>query len=147
MGVRSRLLERVSCHTIALDPKTPSAAYAPVWENAAQRLRSVFADVRPLGSIALEMARVASGDYDGFVSLGQPGGSSVLDYAAGTLLIPKPAAMSWDWTVGGMRGPRRSSSQVIRRRCDFCARRWTVSRLLNEQCGMVDKSAAFGQQV
>jgi myo-inositol-1(or 4)-monophosphatase len=99
----------VSCHTIALDPKTPSAAYASVWENAAQRLRSVFADVRPLGSIALEMARVASGDYDGFVSLGQPGGSSVLDYAAGTLLIREAGG-----DVLGLDGRRNAwTSEVV----------------------------------
>ena len=83
LDIRSRAASR----TIALDPKTPSNSYAETWREAVRRLESASFDVRPLASIALEMARVANGEFDGFVALGHPGGSSILDLAAGVLLI------------------------------------------------------------
>ena len=86
-GITLDIRGRATSRTIALDPKTPSTTYAETWQEAVKRLESAYFDVRPLASIALELARVANGDFDGFVALGQPGGSSILDFAAGILLI------------------------------------------------------------
>jgi len=85
-GITLDIRGRPTSRTIALDPKTPSTTYAETWQEAVKRLESAYFDVRPLASIALELARVANGDFDGFVALG-PGGSSILDFAAGILLI------------------------------------------------------------
>ena len=86
-GIILDIRARATSRTIALDPKTPSTSYAETWREAVKRLESAYFDVRPLASIALELAHVANGDFDGFVALGQPAGSSILDFAAGILLI------------------------------------------------------------
>ena len=50
-------------------------------------ITNTFKKVEPLTSIALEMAYVAAGAFDGYVSIGAPEGSPIQDFAAGTMLI------------------------------------------------------------
>jgi hypothetical protein len=69
---------------IALDPQVSGKRTLDTWNEVFQRLTSTFKEVQPLSAIALELAHVAAGDYDGFVQIG---GSPVQDFAAGALLI------------------------------------------------------------
>ena len=69
---------------IALDPASPPPPQRAVWESARDRIAETFAEVVLRASIALALAHVASGEFDGFVQIG---GSPVEDFAAGTLLV------------------------------------------------------------
>jgi myo-inositol-1(or 4)-monophosphatase len=69
---------------IALDPQVSGKRTFATWNEVFKRLTSNFREVQPLSAIALELAHVAAGNYDGFVQIG---GSPVQDFAAGALLI------------------------------------------------------------
>jgi len=69
---------------IVLDPQVSGERTLAMWTEVFQQLTNTFKEVQPLSAIALELAHVAAGDYDGFVQIG---GSSVQDFAAGALLI------------------------------------------------------------
>jgi myo-inositol-1(or 4)-monophosphatase len=72
---------------IAFDPVISGPATLAVWNEAVQRLTNAFKKVEPLTSIALEMAYVAAGKFDGWVSIGGPDPSTIQDFAAGNILI------------------------------------------------------------
>jgi myo-inositol-1(or 4)-monophosphatase len=69
---------------VALDPAAPPPAQRSHWEDAYARTQQVCREVAPRASIALALAYVAAGIFDGFVQLG---GAQIQDFAAGTLLI------------------------------------------------------------
>jgi myo-inositol-1(or 4)-monophosphatase len=69
---------------IALDPQTSGQRTLAAWNDVFGRLTQAFSEVQPLSAIALELAYVAAGEFDGFVQIG---GSPIQDFAAGTLLI------------------------------------------------------------
>jgi myo-inositol-1(or 4)-monophosphatase len=69
---------------IALDPATPTPNQESWWNDAHLRIAKVCGQVAPRASIALALAYVAGGRFDGFVQLG---GSLAQDSAAGTLLV------------------------------------------------------------
>ncbi|HXG68243.1 MAG TPA: inositol monophosphatase [Blastocatellia bacterium] len=69
---------------IALDPVKSGITTLKIWTEIMERLANTFEEVQPLPAIALEMAYVAAGKFDGFVQIG---GSPIQDFAAGTLLI------------------------------------------------------------
>ena len=83
-GRRVEVRERPrSSRVLALDPATPPPSQLAVW----QRVRDLVGEcgeVAPRASIALALAHVSSGQFDGFV---QVGGSPMQDFAAGTLLV------------------------------------------------------------
>lgn len=79
---------------IAFDPVISSPATLAVWNTAVERLTKAFKKVEPLYSIALEMAYVAAGAFDGYVSIGAPEGSPIQDFAAGTILIREAGGMA-----------------------------------------------------
>jgi myo-inositol-1(or 4)-monophosphatase len=72
---------------IALDPVQSGPETLATWNEVVKRLEQASKDVKPLPSIALEMAYVAAGKFDGFVQIGGPTGSPIQDFAAGTILI------------------------------------------------------------
>jgi len=73
---------------IALDPATPTANQESWWNDARLRISNVCGNVAPRASIALELAYVAGGRFDGSVQLGgSPAQDSAQDFAAGLLLI------------------------------------------------------------
>jgi fructose-1,6-bisphosphatase/inositol monophosphatase family enzyme len=69
---------------VALDPATRPLTQHELWESIRTAAAETCAEVAPRGSIALGLAHVAAGIFDGFV---QFGGSPVQDFAAGTLLV------------------------------------------------------------
>ena len=69
---------------IALDPAASGPEHLETWNAARSRLAEAFENVEPRAAIALELAYVAAGVFDGLV---QVGGSPVQDFAAGVLLI------------------------------------------------------------
>jgi myo-inositol-1(or 4)-monophosphatase len=84
-GQRVALAERqLTERHIALDPATPTPNQESWWKDAHLRISNVCGVVAPRASIALALAYVAGGRFDGFVQLG---GSLAQDSAAGTLLI------------------------------------------------------------
>jgi myo-inositol-1(or 4)-monophosphatase len=91
IGTFDRSGERVTLHDrptadrkIALDPATATPGQEAWWSDAHRRAASVCGEVAPRASIALALAYVAGGRFDGFV---QFGGSQAQDLAAGVLLI------------------------------------------------------------
>jgi len=84
-GLRVTMTERhLAKRHIALDPATPTPNQESWWKDAHLRISNVCGVVAPRASIALALAYVAGGRFDGFVQLG---GSQAQDLAAGTLLI------------------------------------------------------------
>lgn len=69
---------------VALDPATPPPAQRAFWESARAHASETCNEIAPRASIALALAYVAAGVFDGFVQLG---GSPVQDFAVGTLLV------------------------------------------------------------
>jgi len=84
-GARLAVRERPRAERrVALDPASAPPARAAGWEAAHAAAAETCAEVAPRASIALALAYVAAGIFDGFVQLG---GSPVEDFAAGTLLV------------------------------------------------------------
>ena len=84
-GQRVTLTERRrSERQIAMDPATATPNQESWWSDAHRRIAKVSGEVAPRASIALELAYVAAGRFDGFVQLG---GSLAQDFAAGLILI------------------------------------------------------------
>lgn len=69
---------------VVLDPVEPGREHEAIWSAVHGRLLEAFDDVELRSAIALELACVATGVFDGLV---QVGGSPVQDFAAGILLI------------------------------------------------------------
>lgn len=76
---------------IALDPQASDPEHLATWSATSTRLTGAFAEVVPLAAIALELAYVAAGAFDGIV---QVGGSDVQDFAAGVLLIREAGGLA-----------------------------------------------------
>jgi myo-inositol-1(or 4)-monophosphatase len=84
-GRRLELVERPrGRRRIALDPATSGPEHRAAWDTARTRLAGAFEKVELRSAIALELAYVAAGVFDGLVQIG---GSPVQDFAAGVLLI------------------------------------------------------------
>jgi myo-inositol-1(or 4)-monophosphatase len=80
---RLELLDRAT-RRIALDPAESNTEHLARWSEARARLAGAFGDVELRSAIALELAHVAAGAFDGLV---QVGGSPLQDFAAGVLLV------------------------------------------------------------
>jgi myo-inositol-1(or 4)-monophosphatase len=84
-GRRLEVVERPpGTRRIALDPAVSGPDHLATWDAARLRLTEAFEEVEPRSAIALELAYVAVGIFDGLVQIG---GSPVQDFAAGVLLI------------------------------------------------------------
>ena len=105
-GERLRLTERPrSEREVVIDPETPPVAQRALWEDVRRRIAGVSGGVVARASIALSMAYVAAGRFDGFVQLG---GSPLQDFAAGTLLIHEAGG-----TASGLDGDVPWRSEVV----------------------------------
>lgn len=84
-GRRLNLADRrQGARRVALDPADSGSEHLATWSEVRRRLTEAFEKVEPRSAIALELAYVAAGCFDGVV---QVGGSPVEDFAAGALLI------------------------------------------------------------
>lgn len=91
-GRRLRLVEHSrDARRIAFDPAAPPSSQRAFWDAARARVAGVCTEVTPRASIALALAYVAEGSFDGFVQIG---GSPVQDFAAGALLIREAGGLA-----------------------------------------------------